>query len=68
MSKMSRFCTGKMVMLLDSSGNNPIKAERIGTTSIGLENLTEGKYTIQTSLDSETPIEKVEKNYTDRAQ
>jgi hypothetical protein len=42
MSKMSRFCTGKMVMLLDSSGNNPIKAEKIGTTSIGLENLTEG--------------------------
>jgi hypothetical protein len=29
MSKMSRFCTGKMVILLDSSGNNPIKAKRI---------------------------------------
>jgi hypothetical protein len=29
MSKMSRFCTGKMVILLDSSGNNPVKAKRI---------------------------------------
>ena len=29
MSKMSRFCTGKMVILLDSSGNNPVIAKRI---------------------------------------
>jgi hypothetical protein len=29
MSKMSRFCTGKMVILLDSSGNNPVMAKRI---------------------------------------
>lgn len=28
MSKMSKLCTGKMVVLLDSSGNNPVIAER----------------------------------------
>ena len=28
MSEMSKLCTGKMVILLDSSGNNPVVAER----------------------------------------
>jgi hypothetical protein len=41
MSKMHR--NHKQVMLLDSSGNNPVKAERINYTSRDLENLTNDK-------------------------
>jgi hypothetical protein len=44
MSKMSGFCTRKMVVLLDSSGNNPVKAERIeGTPTCALESLPNTK-------------------------
>lgn len=41
---MSGFCTRKMVVLLDSSGNNPVKAERIeGTPTCALESLPNTK-------------------------
>ena len=41
MSKMQELPRRKMVIiLLDSSGNNPVVAERIGGTCSTLENLT----------------------------
>ncbi len=54
---MSRFCTGKMVILLDSSGNNPLKAKRISVDHHSSELLTdEGrpKTTLETLTETKS--------------